>query len=342
MCLNAKQSKEGEVMGRAPKYNWRKLFLEYNQGGYKSARQFAAAKKLNYDQLKKEFRKLQNGDESGGKNSPENRGEKGQKKGVKKAPSEARGQNSKRNWPEEKLQAYLLQLDIRKKELEARPLEDLTRDEIRELQKIRAERRMILSDPDPERVCVARRHDGQPCKNHAERGKNVCWYHGGAQGSGPPEGSQNALKHGAYETIWLDQLEDEERALVEQIAQDKVKALEEEIMLLTVRERRMLARIAKLTGLDYTVVKQKHEKGVGPQGYVDKTDQESHATLGQIQLIEEHLTKVQEKKLRAIELKHKIETGKTPDTDPDVQAYVDALTQAAEEVWVDEDGVEEK
>lgn len=69
----------------------------------------------------------------------------------------------------------------------------------------------------------------------------------------------------------------------------------------------MLARIARLSGEDFTTVKIKYEKGLGPQGPVDKVDKESHATLGQIQEIEKELTKVQDKKLKAIELKHKLD-----------------------------------
>lgn len=81
-------------MGRTAKHNWKKLFLEYCQGKYKSAKQFAEKKKLNYDQVKKEFRKLQNGAENGGEKQPQNGGEKRQKKEVKKSPPREKGQNN--------------------------------------------------------------------------------------------------------------------------------------------------------------------------------------------------------------------------------------------------------
>ena len=303
-------------MGRKASHNWQKLFLEYNQGRYKNVAEFAKAKDIYPDRMRKEFRKLANETESKQvKKSPNNESKQVKKNDSKNDASQKQvktvhpWETLKKqflDWPDEKLQTYLTQLEARKAELESIPFEDLAKDEIKELGQVRRERRAILSDPDPERKCSAHNHDGSPCGNPVEQGKNVCWNHGGAS-TGPPKGSKNALKHGAYETIWFDQLDNEERGLAEQVAQDKIKALEEEIMLLTVRERRMLARIARLSGEDFTTVKIKYEKGLGPQGPVDKVDKESHATLGQIQEIEKELTKVQDKKLKAIELKHKLD-----------------------------------
>jgi hypothetical protein len=39
---------------------------------------------------------------------------------------------------------------------------------------------------------------GQPCRGMAVKGKRRCRLHGGASGSGAPEGNTNALQHGHY------------------------------------------------------------------------------------------------------------------------------------------------
>jgi DNA-binding Lrp family transcriptional regulator len=44
-------------MARA-RYNWKALFLEYNQGRYKSMTEFAEKKNLSYDVVRKRFKEL--------------------------------------------------------------------------------------------------------------------------------------------------------------------------------------------------------------------------------------------------------------------------------------------
>lgn len=46
--------------------------------------------------------------------------------------------------------------------------------------------------------CGANTRDGTSCEAPAVGGEGRCRMHGGAEGSGAPEGSQNALKHGLY------------------------------------------------------------------------------------------------------------------------------------------------
>lgn len=46
--------------------------------------------------------------------------------------------------------------------------------------------------------CGAKTRSGAPCQAPAVAGKARCRMHGGAKGSGAPEGNQNALKHGMY------------------------------------------------------------------------------------------------------------------------------------------------
>lgn len=46
--------------------------------------------------------------------------------------------------------------------------------------------------------CGAKTRNGTPCLAPAVAGKKRCRMHGGAKGSGAPQGNQNALKHGLY------------------------------------------------------------------------------------------------------------------------------------------------
>lgn len=46
--------------------------------------------------------------------------------------------------------------------------------------------------------CGAKTRRGTPCQAPAVSGKKRCRMHGGAKGSGAPQGNQNALKHGMY------------------------------------------------------------------------------------------------------------------------------------------------
>ena len=46
--------------------------------------------------------------------------------------------------------------------------------------------------------CGAKTRAGGACQSPAVAGKRRCRMHGGAKGSGAPQGNQNALKHGLY------------------------------------------------------------------------------------------------------------------------------------------------
>lgn len=148
---------------------------------------------------------------------------------------------------------------------------------------------------------------GQPGNKNAE----------GHGGTGPP-GNKNAVKTGEFETLFFDALEPEEMHLIGMVQLDKEKLLLEEIQLLTVRERRMLKRIEGLKSVDdMPVVPEGEETDGSPPGMTitkyssgyDKgklTDlKEYEGILGQIQAIEDSLTRVQARRQRAIEALHK-------------------------------------
>jgi hypothetical protein len=230
----------GEVMGRVAKHNWKKLFLEYNQGRYKSVAEFAKKKGIYPDRMRKEFRKLESeADKLQVKTSQENESEQVKKNDSKEPVSQKQvkkshpWQNLKKqftDWPEEKLQAYVVQIESRLAELKAIPDEELTTEEMKEIGKLRRERRVILSDPDPEHICTSHNKDGSSCKNPVERGKKTCWVHGGAPGSGAPKGSRNALRHGFYSRILPD--DEEMRDIIAEIdAKSPIDMIWEQIVL---------------------------------------------------------------------------------------------------------------
>lgn len=150
---------------------------------------------------------------------------------------------------------------------------------------------------------VAKAKGGQPGN------QNAIGNHGGAA----PEGNKNAVTTGEFETLLFDCLDPEEQRLAQAVPEDKQKLLMQEIQLLTVRERRMLKRINLLrmslddsgassgdeTGL--TVVS--HKSGLEKDKETDLL--EYRGKLGQIQNIEDALTRVQARKQAAIDALHR-------------------------------------
>lgn len=138
---------------------------------------------------------------------------------------------------------------------------------------------------------VAKAKGGQPGN------QNAIGNHGGAA----PEGNKNAVTTGEFETLLFDCLDPEEKQLAAAVPNDKEQLLFQEIQLLTVRECRMLKRIENLRQADFTTVKKK--KGTEKDKWTDLD--EKHATLGQIQNIEDALTRVQARKQAAIDSLHR-------------------------------------
>lgn len=69
---------------------------------------------------------------------------------------------------------------------------------------------------------------------------------GNRGGPGGPYRNKKALKHGMYETIFLDTLEEEELELLEQIDTSPLAQLEEQLRMLTIQERRHMKRVKLL------------------------------------------------------------------------------------------------
>ncbi|WP_242772466.1 HGGxSTG domain-containing protein [Brevibacillus parabrevis] len=98
--------------------------------------------------------------------------------------------------------------------------------------------------------CGAKTRSSKPCQK-AALANGRCRLHGG-KSTGPKDrkmhseslkGNKNALKHGLYETIWLDTLTEEERELYQQVSNDPTVQVDNEYRLSELRIRRMLLRI---------------------------------------------------------------------------------------------------
>lgn len=188
-----------------------------------------------------------------------------------------------------------------------------------------------------------------------------------AAGHGAPRNNKNAVKTGEFETLFFDTLEPEEMQLIGMVQPDKEQLLLQEIQLLTVRERRMLKRIDSLRSLDELSESVEGEENKPPPGMTvvkystgfDKgklTDlKEYEGILGQIQAIEDALTRVQARRQRAIETLHKFgyddahleleamrfeaELAKQDGSGDEQKddGFMDAMNATASEVWGDAD-----
>ena len=143
---------------------------------------------------------------------------------------------------------------------------------------------------------------GQPGNRNAAGGK----------GGAAPLKNKNAVTTGEFETLLFDCLNDEEKCLVESVPADKQRLLLQEIQLLTVRERRMLKRIEAIKESVEHLSSGEPIEGMmlvsrkyGMEKDKETDLKEYQGKLGQIQNIEEALTRVQARKQRAIESLHK-------------------------------------
>ena len=147
-------------------------------------------------------------------------------------------------------------------------------------------------------------------------------------GHGAPKANKNAVTTGAYETIWMDCLTDKEKALCETINTDTLAQVNEDLRLLTIRERRMMERIQRL--MDGLTEKERkilqelqiqknpveiYDEKTGtskvviipePKMVITEITEVECRKIDDILKVEQALTQVQEKKARSIMVKHKI------------------------------------
>ena len=152
--------------------------------------------------------------------------------------------------------------------------------------------------------------------------------------SSSPLRNSNAVKTGEYQTIWLDALDESEKALFEQVTVDPLAGIEEEIKLLVLRERRMLKLLVEtrakqedlmtmeiyqygqkpvLLEIEDEDTAEKEELVLNDQGgnlALAKRIETRRMLTDKIVSIENALTKIQEKKINALERKEKILQGR--------------------------------
>lgn len=201
---------------------------------------------------------------------------------------------------------------------------------------------------------VAKKKGGQPGNKNAE----------GHGGTGPP-GNKNAVRTGEFETLFFDTLDSDEQKLIRTVQSDKEQLLLQEIQLLTVRERRMLKRIDRLRQLEERKTVADSEEEHIPMGMsvtefssgIEKGKltelRKYEGILGQIQSIEDALTRVQARRQKAIETLHKfgyddaklelatmqlefalLKQDSTDDSTAD-DGFLDAMNTVAADVWSD-------
>lgn len=223
-------------------------------------------------------------------------------------------------------------------------------------------------------------------KRGAQKGnKNALGNNGGAPkgnknalgnrgGTGGPFGNKNAVTTGEYETIWFDALDEDELQLIERIDTDPLVQANDSLMKLELRERRMLLRIKRLNeGLnekqrrvlqELKSVKEAVEVRDEKTGVmksvpvtrnalvVTQIEETEYRAIDDIIKLEEAMTRVQNQKIKAIELKSRIldaekqarieklqhelnimKNGRDPDMPDD--GFLDALKGMAKDVWND-------
>ncbi|MCI8655038.1 MAG: hypothetical protein HFJ48_04090 [Clostridia bacterium] len=124
----------------------------------------------------------------------------------------------------------------------------------------------------------------------------------GNSGGSAPEGNKNAVSTGEFEKIFNSVLDDEEQTLMNSQFIDTRMAIQHELKLISIREKRMLNRIQELKEKNRDLVVTKMKKNS------EDTSTEAQNTLFLINKIEEGLTRVQESKRRMLDLLYKIES----------------------------------
>ncbi|WP_084146884.1 phage terminase small subunit-related protein [Paenibacillus wynnii] len=196
---------------------------------------------------------------------------------------------------------------------------------------------------------------------------------GNSGGMGGPVGNNKAVTTGEHETIWMDTLTEAEQQLIDQVDTNPIAQANESLYLLTIRERRMMQRIKVLIdGLSETErsvlyemkaikeVAEIHDEKTGITKKIphsrnemveSKIEEKGFRKLDDILKLEEALTRIQDKKIRAIELKGRLTDeekrvriemlkhelmikrgGAEPDEIQD-DGFIDALRGRASEVW---------
>lgn len=131
-----------------------------------------------------------------------------------------------------------------------------------------------------------KKRGGQPGNKNSKGKKNAAGSHKGA-----PAGNKNAEKDGAYSTVFLDKLTDEEKELVEKTPLEVRAALNDEMRVLKFRESKILSKIAEYEKAEEGTVYLSATTEI--RGKNNTTMRFSDSAFKRVQSLQEALYKVQ-------------------------------------------------
>ncbi len=163
----------------------------------------------------------------------------------------------------------------------------------------------------------------------------------GNEGKSQPH-NQNNFRHGAYAEVYWDTLDEDELAMIEGMSFDEENDLEQQIALLTIRERRLLMQIQKFRksqdqSIDSTITRDLLITGSietsGEQNHHETTIKTS-PTLDIILKLETTLTQVQARKTQCIASLHKIRSDRKDRAEREREREEELGTNAVEDVVI--------
>lgn len=167
---------------------------------------------------------------------------------------------------------------------------------------------------------------------------------------GAPKGSKNALKHGGYSVVKWNELTDEERAMAESMEDsDTEDNLHEEVVLYTIRERRLLRAIntmkeVNLKGnVEISTNISVHTTGSGSDTSIVGSTKSTNLERVEIAVLrlERELTSVQKAKARTLQTLDEVRRANGKDDDTWLEDFVAAIEAEDESEEEDEVSPEE-
>ncbi|MFP3391002.1 phage terminase small subunit-related protein [Brevibacillus sp. SIMBA_040] len=180
----------------------------------------------------------------------------------------------------------------------------------------------------------------------------------GNAGGGAPPRNTNAVKTGEHQSIWMDALSSEQQDVVARVNLEPMEQINQSITLYAWREREIMIRIARiesgLTEKQRRVLQQRLSLKDPVQVYDEKLGKNKTVVVSRNEMVtteiaeteyraiddilnlQEALTRVTDRKLRAVEMKHKLKLNDDPDEEED-DGFIEALDGKVPEIWGDED-----
>lgn len=189
-------------------------------------------------------------------------------------------------------------------------------------------------------------HKDAPKPRGAPKGSvNAAGNNGGA-----PKGSKNALKHGGYSVVKWDELTEDERAMAASMEDtDTEDNLHEEVVLYTIRERRILRAIntmkeVNLNGsVEISTNLTVHTKKSGNNTTISGSTKSTNLERVEIAVLrlERELTSVQKAKARTLQTLDEVRRANGKDDDSWIEDFIAAIEADESEVDDEEEPEEE-